>query len=340
MNLLDVIREDNIALQQSGSRWVAACPFHEGDRDPSFTVYPTESYFCFACGAWGNVVQWLTDYRKMSFNDALTLLGRDYKPRKRASVIKIRSISKAYPFLSHVSSIYHQFLLTQPGALKYLKTRGLTDDTIKRYRVGYTDGNVLGFSTALEQQLAIEIGLVTESGWEVLSHRITVPNLVGRDCDYIMGRTVINSKPKYLGIHTPKPIQGFYEVKFSPIIFVVEGHFDWLILRQWGYPAIAVGGAHLTKANRELLKSHKLVLIPDNDPEGERVVNRLQADNPSSYILDYTKYGVKDIGEFALLPNAEREFETLVRSQLPWLITSTSPTALMTYFPTSLGLIQ
>lgn len=334
MVLLDLLKEDKIELKQSGIRWVAGCPFHEGDRDPSFTIYPTETYFCFACGASGDALTWLIDYRKLPQREALNLLGSNYVPRKPPSVIKIRNMARAYPFLTAVSDIYHSYLLQQSGAFDYLLSRGLTDYTIRKYKIGYTDGKVLGLAKD-ERKLAVDVGLIAEEGWEALSHRITIPNLVGKNCDFIMGRTVTNAKPKYLGISLPKPIQGFYDVKFSNILFVVEGHFDWLLLKQWGYPAIAVGGAHLKKANTELLKSHKLILIPDNDPEGGKVVSRLKENNPSAEILDYSSYGVKDIGEFALLPNAKQEFEDLIRRTFPWLTASTSPIALMTYFPFS-----
>lgn len=334
MTLIDLLTEDLIDLKPSGNgRRVAVCPFHDGDRDPSFTVYPNETYFCFGCRAWGDSLKWLVDYRKMTTQQALDFLGIDYHPRKPKTVIKIKNTYKMYPLLGEAAARYHAYLLNQPGALNYLKQRGLTLDTITKYKLGYTDGRVLNLRYAAEHELAQSVGLITDGGYEMLSHRVTIPNLIENNlCDFMIGRTVTHDRVKYLGIRAPKPIYGLYDQRRAPVLFMTEGQFDYLILRQWGYPAIAVGGSHTTEANLGVLKHRKIVYVPDNDDEGAAAAIRMEKTLADVTILDYASLGAKDVGELAETANGQEQFTDIVREQLPWIM-SMSPTTLARYFP-------
>lgn len=335
MKLLDLLQEDKIQLKQSGNgRWVAICPFHEGDRTPSFTVYPDQNYFCFGCRAWGDAVGWLVNYRNMVPSKAFELVGSDYKFQQAPKVIKVNHMAQAYPFLYRVAEEYHKFLLTHKGAMAYLESRGLTLDSIKKYKIGYTDGRVLNIKSDEEFELAQKVGVLTDKGRERLTHRITIPNVVSNNADYIMGRTVINDNIKYLGTGGQKPLQGAWDIRLSFTWFLVEGHFDWLILRQWGYPVVAIGGAYTSRDNISLLKNRRVIMIPDNDDEGAKAAEYMKSKLPNMEILDYSQLGVKDIGELGPDPLGSAKFEAVVREKLPWLITNTSATTLMTYFPT------
>lgn len=332
MNLLELLEEDKIEVHVRGPRWVATCPFHDGDHEPSLTIYPTETYFCFACRAWGDALKWLVDFRKMSNKEALDFLGVDYHVRKPKTVIKVRNTYKTYPFLAGAAAKYHAYLLGQPGALSYLRQRGLTLDTITRYKIGYTDGRVLDLRSAEEHELAQSVGLVTGSGYELLSHRVIVPNFVENNlCDFMIGRTVTHDKVKYLGIRAPKPIYGLYEQRSAPVLFMTEGHFDYLLLRQWGYPTIVAGGTNATGINLKLLKNRKIVYVPDNDEVGMMAAIRMEKELSDVTILDYASLGVKDVGELAEADGQEK-FAEIVRNKLPW-ITSMSQTILARYFP-------
>lgn len=333
--LVEILQENKIELIDSGSgRWVASCPFHEGDRDPSFTIYPTNTYFCWGCEVWGDAVKFLVDYKKMPYKEALEYVGEQVKYRPdRSKVIKLRNLLESWKFIGKVSEEYHQYLLNTPGALSYLYKRGLTDETIRKYKLGYTDGHVLKLQFSAEYQLATEVGLTTKDGYELFSHRITIPNLLDKgEADFLVGRTVVNAKTKYLGLRAPKPIHGFFEVCHSPIIFLAEGQFDWLTLRQWGFPAAVLGGSHLTKAHQALLSPKQIVVVPDNDDTGMSVARSLQDKLANISIIDYSTYGVKDISEFAQIPGAREMFIDIVREQVPWIM-SLSTRVLNRYFP-------
>jgi len=342
--LIEVLIEQELEPKESsGGRQILPCPFHKGDNEASFTIYTNGTYFCFGCEAWGDAVKFLVEFKGISNQEALDYVGVDYKTPKaeKAQVIKVRNPTKSFQFLFYIATNYHEYLMNTPGALSYLEKRGLSMDTIVKYKLGYTDGRVLNLQTAYEMELALEIGMMNKNSYEMMSHRITVPNLtVDGQCDFIMGRTVTNDKIKYLGARMPKPIHGFYEVRHSPILFVVEGQFDWLTLRQWGYPAIAMSGTHSTKSNDGLLEGKKLVIVPDYDESGIGLSAAQKLQNKfgeMAVILDYSelrKANEKlDVSTLAESPGGEFLFNTIVKEQLPWLTLSTSKRILTKWFP-------
>jgi len=324
-SLLEILQESDIKMVQRGDRWVAHCPFHAGDNSPSFTVYPNMTYFCFGCRVWGDGVKFLMDYRGMPFAMALEIAGEQSRSRPAKRVIKVNNTGMIWPYLREVAERYHQFLLVTPGAVSYLHYRGLTDETISRFRLGFTDGALIDPQTEGEYFVALHAGVVTENKdhdwWETLAHRITIPNLIPNTnyCDFIMGRTVTKDKIKYLGLRIPKPLFGLQEAAENETIYLVEGHFDWLILKQWGYPAIVSGGTNIPAYNLVPLKSRRLVIVPDNDEPGLAAAQRLQARVPDSIILDYADLGVKDVGELGTRADGRTLFDQKVGEQVTWL---------------------
>ena len=339
--LKEVLIENKIVLRESGNRWVATCPFHDGDNEPSFTVYPNDTYFCFGCQVWGDVVRFLVQYKKWDPKQALEYVGEDYQQVKteKSKIIKIRNTTQTWRFLWDCVLQYHDFLLRMPGAISYLKTRGLTEETIKKFKIGYTDGKILNLRYVWERQLADEIGLMSRSGHESLSHRITIPNLLEEgQADFVIGRTVINDKVKYLGARMPKPILGFYRVRHSQIIFLVEGQFDWLTLCQWGYPAVCIGGTHLTRYSRLPLLDKDIVIIPDLDDVGLQGAFKLKETlGQKSTILDWSNLRKNptekfDISSLAEQGDGEQQFKDLLVRKLPWILTFSKP-QLKKWFP-------
>lgn len=330
-NLVDILTEYGLTLKSSGVRFIAKCPFHGGgDRTPAFTIYPNETYFCFVCEVWGDAVKFLVEKQGMTPDQAMEYVGIDYRQTRRKTTIKIKDTSKAWPFLYQVAEAYHQNLLKTPGPLLAVKRRGLSIDTIKQYKIGYTDGGVLNLQWAEEHKMAVDYGLLSDKGYEILSHRLVIPNLPEKGmCDAMTGRTVINDKIKYLNIRTPKVFYGLSEAWGSSVLFVTEGHFDWLVLREWGYPSIVVGGTHQKDIDIAILKQRNIVLVPDNDAEGMKAAVRLKGKiGANAVILDYAQMGAKDVGELATYDakyGAREEFEKNVREQTPWPLDTSSP---------------
>lgn len=328
--LTQILTEEEIEVTpSSGGRLVARCMFHTGDHEASFTIYPNQTYFCFGCEVWGDVVKFLVDYKGLSFDKAVERVGADYKVRTvdKPQVIKVKNTLHSYKYLYDIAVQYHEFLLQTPGAIKYLEKRGLTRETIKKYKIGYTDGGVLKISWAWEQELALEMGLINKAGFEQLSHRITIPNITEKGyADFLIGRTITNDKIKYLGARMPKPIHGFYEVRHSPILFLAEGQFEHLTLSQWGFPSAVLGGSHLSKSNLALIRDKKLIIIPDLDPDGQGMAAASKIKDQlgeNAAILDYTELhtgaGKLDISTLAESPGSETLFKILVKEQFPWI---------------------
>lgn len=341
--LIEVLEENNIRLQKkSGDRWVAHCPFHEGDRSPSFTIYPNMTYFCFGCRAWGDAVKFLVDYKNIPVYQALEYVGEEARKRVVKRTIKVSNVSETYRYLYDVAELYHAFLKETPGAISYLRYRGLTDETIDSFKIGFTDGGVLNYnnSTAYDYAIGRNIGLLDELGSEILGHRIIIPNILNSHklCDFMVGRTVTKDKLKYLGLRIPKPIYGLLDVADSHIVFIVEGQFDWLMLRQWGYPAIVVGGTHIQSYNLIALRSKKVVIVPDNDKVGLEAAQRIAEKLPQSIVLDYRDLESKDVSELGTQSQGMEALDQKIKEQVSW-ISDISPTQQQKWFPRLVGLV-
>ena len=283
----------------------------------------------FGCGAWGDPIKFLVDYKDMTPQEAYDYTGGWYIKEKATGVIKVKNVSETWQFLWEVSNRYHDFLVTNRGAMEYLYRRGLTKETIYKYNIGYTDGFVLNINNAHDAALGTEVGLINKDGVESMSHRITIPNQLSGTLmvDFMVGRTVVNDKIKYLGLRMPKPIIGLSEIQASPVIFIVEGQFDWLTLKQWGYPAVTTGGTNISRANIAFIKDKDIVIIPDYDPSGIGLAaaNTLKnkIDNGKTYILDYSAFRVGneklDISKLGEREGSEKQFAEILKEQLPWL---------------------
>lgn len=335
--LHEVLIEQGIELVPSGNgRWVAVCPFHKGDRNPSFTIYThNNTYYCFGCNIWGDAIKFLCDFKNLSFKEAQEYVGITSELKKEgAKVIKTKSTLKTWEFLDKVAQTYHSNLLQTNGALTYLRGRGLSDSTIHNYNIGYTDGRQLTLNNSVDIEIAQECGLVNQHGYETLSHRITIPNYCGfGHVDFIIGRTVTNDKIKYLGLKMPKPLYGFTINAKSPILFMAEGQFDWLILQQWGFPSIVMSGSHLPKYHIISLIDKMIIIVPDNDDTGLITAQKLNESLTNSVILDYSKFGVKDIGELGADPNGKMLLMELLEEQEWFKTIRLSKTHLMRWLP-------
>lgn len=342
-SLIDILNEEGFKLIAGYSgRYVMECCFHTGDHTPSFTVYPEGNYYCFGCGAWGDPIKFLVDYRGITPQEAYEYTGSWYNKEKATGVIKVKNVSETWRFLWVVTEQYHNFLMKNHGATEYLLRRGLTLNTLKQYMIGYTDGFVLNINNAHDAALGAEIGLINKDGVESLSHRIIIPNILHKEqmVDFMAGRTVINNGVKYLGLRMPKPIIGLSMVQASPVVFLVEGQFDWLTLKQWGYPAITAGGTNISRANLISLKDKAVIIIPDYDPSGIGVkAAKLLKEKINYYktqILDFSSLRMGDekldISKLGERSDGERLFAEIVKEQLSWLGTLSNQT-IQNFFP-------
>src|SRR3989344_3174924 len=133
--------ESYIKLEKAGKSWKGKCPFHN-EKTPSFFVSPERgSYYCFGCGASGDIFTFVEEFEGLDFKGALKLLAdkagvvlETYS--KEAKETKSEK-EKLYEVMEEATKFFEENLKSSKEALEYLKSRGLTDKTIKDFRIGY-----------------------------------------------------------------------------------------------------------------------------------------------------------------------------------------------------------
>lgn len=304
-----------VTLKQSGKGFVGCCPFHD-DRNPSFSIYLVESgwrFKCYggSCGLEGDVIDfvglflfghaWSNRDARM-FKDALCELGAKDSGQTRAKKAKQWDLSQARPAVYHPPTpqiirawdlalkLYQDVLLQTPEALDYVHSRGLSDETIRKYRIGFCPRDGAGLralarlarideATLLAASLIREY--VPETGeprrYEYFWGRITFADLdVHRRVRYIVGRklptaTDPGDERKYIGLAGfPKTVFNLQRVSWKrKPVFVVEAPLDAITIDQLGFDAVALHGTNPSPLQKETIqKLAHPVFIRDNDPAG------------------------------------------------------------------------
>lgn len=278
VDIVDVI-ERRVPLKKAGREWTACCPFHN-ERSPSFYVSPAKQFFhCFGCGAHGSAIKFIMDYDRLEFPDAIEELAqsaglkvpyegnRDDKPREDRSDL--------YSLLDEAATFYQRELGNSPEATSYIDRRGLDDDIIKRFRIGWAPAGFDGVTKSLgttdrKRQLLNEAGMVAsnERGnrYDRFRERVMFPILDRRGRVIAFGGRVLSAEqsPKYLNspetplFHKGRELFALWQVKQAhqtlTRIMVVEGYMDVIALHQAGLPiAVATLGTATTAEHAEVL---------------------------------------------------------------------------------------
>jgi DNA primase len=278
VDIVDVI-ERRVPLKKAGREWTACCPFHN-ERSPSFYVTPAKQFFhCFGCGAHGSALKFLMDYERLEFPDAVEELaqsvgltvpregGHDQAPREDKTDL--------YALLDAAARWYENELPKNAEAQAYCRKRGLDEDTIKRFRIGWAPAGFDGVIKALgsndrRMQLLNEAGMVAsnERGhrYDRFRERVMFPILDRRGRVIAFGGRVLSSDqgPKYLNspetplFHKGRELFALWQVKQAnpslARIVVVEGYMDVIALHHAGLPiAVATLGTATTPEHTEVL---------------------------------------------------------------------------------------
>ena len=327
-NIVDVIGS-YVRLQTKGSSYMACCPFHN-ERTPSFSVSPgKQMYYCFGCGAGGNVFTFLMQYENYSFIEALrTLADRagvalpelEYSEEaKRAADLKARLLAVN----RDAAKYYFYQLKSERGkaAMEYLKNRALTDGTIRGFGLGYSTKYAddlyqylknLGY----EDELLRQSGLVTmeesKGVYDKFWNRVMFPIMDANSRVIAFGGRVMGEgMPKYLNSpETPifEKSRNLYGLNIArgsrkSFFLLCEGYMDVISLHQAGFTnAVASLGTSLTTQHARILARYvKEVLITyDSDGAGVKAAQRaipiLKEAGISARIVSMKPY--KDPDEF------------------------------------------
>lgn len=306
-SIFEVISE-HVNLKKNGpDRYRGLCPFH-GEKTPSFNVSPDKGFFkCFGCGEKGDVFAFVQKIKGLDFPGAVKDLAAKYGVKLTETAYDKKEFDKRSQMLLlyEQAALYYQKLLLDPneGSIprKYLNDRGITADTIERFRLGYAPNSWDGLLTYLTREgnvspeVLAEAGLIrkrqeTSGHYDLFRNRLMVPicDSEGRVIAF-GGRTLGDDQVKYLNspespiYHKSLHLFGFSNAKDSikqkDAVIVVEGYFDVITCHQYGFGnAVATCGTALTEQQAKLLMRYterkRVYLSFDADAAGVRAVDR------------------------------------------------------------------
>ena len=274
VDIVDVI-DQRVSLKKSGSNYGACCPFHN-EKTPSFTVSQTKQFYhCFGCSANGSAISFLMEYEGMHFVDAIESLAESVgmEVPRDAKATQARNDSKPlYTLMESIASFYTAQLRQSPEAIEYLKARGLSGETAKRFSIGYVpDGwDALQKHFPNEEAAMLKTGMLIKGDngkrpYQRFRNRIMFPirDKRGRVIAF-GGRVLDKQEPKYLNspetplFHKGQELYGLYEARKSGqdagMIIVVEGYMDVVALAQHGIEnSVATLGTAANQQHSEIL---------------------------------------------------------------------------------------
>jgi DNA primase len=308
-----------VELRPSGQRYSGFCPFHADRKSPSLVVYPESGrWWCFgACGEGGDVFDFVMKAEDVEFPEAVKRLGGgSLSPRKFAPPPAVEereadrpALSDAhYALLTTAVEVYHAALLANRTVLGYTSDRGLDADTVREYKLGFAQGRLKRYLALRNwsDELAADMGLVDAKGREWFGGRLIFAEMRGEPARavYLVGRRVPKVRgwgPKYLFLEgLPKPLYCQERVAGSREVFLVEGTIDCLLLRQWGYPAVGLLGAHMKREDIALLRGFARVYeVPNRDDAGRRLWKECKEAFGDRMKTVLVPEGMSDVGDLA-----------------------------------------
>ena len=302
-DIVDVISQ-YVRLSKKGSTYFGLCPFHN-EKTGSFSVSPNKQmYYCFGCGAGGNVFTFLMEYENFTFGEAMEALAdragvelpkQEYtsaqrqEADKRARLLEINKEAAKY---------FYMLLRGERGAraLSYFRKRELSDETMQKFGLGYSDQYSDDLYRYLrkkgyEDDILKESGLVSiderRGGYDKFWNRAMFPIMdVHNKVIGFGGRVMGDGEPKYLNSPETKIFdksRNLYGLNFArstkkPQLLLCEGYMDVIALHQAGFDnAVASLGTALTSGHANLLKRYTKNVYLTYDSDGAGVKAALRA---------------------------------------------------------------
>jgi DNA primase len=360
-DIVDIVAE-HVVLRKQGRGFVGSCPFHD-DKSPSFSVSPEKQfYYCFGCGAGGNVYKFLMELRKQSFSEVVLDLAQRYQvpvqtlaQEERQELQRQISLKEQLYEVMAIAAQFYEYSLRQPSgqhALTYVQQkRGLTEETLQQFQLGYAPGGWQTLYSYLVEQKGIAVDLVEKVGlivprqnqqgyYDRFRDRLMIP--IHDQQSRIVGfgsRTLTNEEPKYL--NSPETdlfskgqiLFGLDKARKTIVkqdrAIVVEGYFDVIALHGAGITnAVASMGTALTSAQiRQLLRyteSKQIILNFDADKAGQKAAERAISEVEDLALRGEVQLRVlnlpngKDADEF-LKERSSSAYQQLVEAAPLWL---------------------
>ena len=300
-DIVDVVSE-YVRLEKRGKNYFGLCPFHR-EKTPSFSVEPAKQiFYCFGCGKGGNVFHFIALAERLDFVEAVKLLADRAKitlpesddPRENQKAILKQQIQNINLIAAR---FFYEALRSKQGeaAAAYLRKRGITESTVKKFGLGYSyDGWDSLFqhlkSHRISQEAMLDSGLIIRSSsghlYDRFKGRLMFPifdvrgNVIG-----FGGRVLDDSLPKYM--NSPETVlynkrKHLYALNFAKnhggnSLIVVEGYMDAISLHQRGIDNVVASlGTALTDSQARLLKKYadEVIISYDTDAAGQSATLR------------------------------------------------------------------
>ena len=335
-----------VRIQKKGSSYFGLCPFHN-EKSPSFSVSPAKQmYYCFGCGAGGNVITFVMEYENATFQEAVKMLaekaGVNLPEMEYSEEVKRKESRRATLLeIQKEAAKYYYYMLRSPRGktgFQYLSGRQLSEETMKKFGLGYADGASSDLTAYLRSkgyadELINESGLIAfdekrgmhDKFWNRVMFPIQDSNhrVIG-----FGGRVMGDAKPKYL--NSPETMifdksRNLYGLNFARTsrkgnFILCEGYMDVIAMHQAGFTqAVASLGTAFTAGQASLLKRYteEVLLAYDSDGAGVnaalRAIGILREAGLRGKVIDMQPY--KDPDEFVKNMGAEAFQERIEQAQ-------------------------
>ncbi len=303
-DIVDVV-SDYVTLKRSGQNYFGLCPFHQ-EKTPSFSVNPAKQiFYCFGCGAGGNVFSFIMRIEKISFPEAVLHLARKYNISillEKEDSEESRLKTAIYDANRFAAAFFHNHLLKTPSAQKardYLNQRGFSQAMIEKFNLGWSleswDGLIQAAKKkGISEKILKAAGLVVvnERGgtYDRFRGRLMFPIYQTSGVVVGFGGRILDKEAKtakYLNTSdTPvfqkgRILYGLYQnreaIRKEDQVILVEGYADLISLVQFGIEnVVASSGTALTEnqANLMMRMTRNVVLLYDGDLAGAHAALR------------------------------------------------------------------
>lgn len=348
-DIVDVVSQ-YVRLSKKGSTYFGLCPFHN-EKTGSFSVSPNKQmYYCFGCHAGGNVFTFLMQYENYTFGEAMEALaeraGVDLPKQEYTAAQRQEADRRARLLEINKEAAKYFFVLLRgergKRALDYFKKRALSDETIHKFGLGYSDqysDDLYRYlrSKGYDDEILKDSGLVTidevRGGHDKFWNRAMFPIMdVHNKVIGFGGRVMGDGEPKYLNSPETKIFDksrnlyglNFARVTKKPQLLLCEGYMDVIALHQAGFDnAVASLGTALTSGHANLLKRYtkEVYLTYDSDGAGIKAALRaipiLKEVGITTKIINMKPY--KDPDEFIKALGAEAYQERIDQAENSFL---------------------
>ena len=289
-DIVDVISK-YVNLTKKGKNYFGICPFHD-DHSPSMSVSPDKQiYTCFSCGASGNVFTFVADYEKISFHEAVRLLGEKVGIEVGKSITSDAKKDDYFDIYNIANKFYQNSLFTNLGknAIEYLEKRNIDKETIKKFGIGLSIQKVSLTDYLVNKKYSIDklidCGITNDNGHDIFINRIMFPiyDLNGNPVAF-SGR-IYNTRDTAKYVNTKetdkfkkgKILYNYHiakeQLKKNDSIIIMEGQMDVIRASTIGINnCIATMGTALTKDHKNIIRNmaNTIILCFDGDSAGEK----------------------------------------------------------------------